>query len=236
MSKITNVRLPNAAPLEYSPQQFDQMIRSLEQVIFQLNNSYTPIVTENTAGAQSWFANAAGAGGFAGGIRGFQVSNGLSVPYGMFMSTVSQTNPDPTAENILTFNQTNFAVGVEIRDSSKIYVSCAGQYLVTMTLQSQNGENANKDFDLWAKNSGTNYPYSRRRYSLPVRKNASETGRRVVMTSGIFTVNDPASEYLQMAWWGETVNVDLIADSTATTPTRPAIPSAILTINFISAQ
>jgi hypothetical protein len=45
MSKITNVRLPNAAAGEYNPQQFDQLVRSLEQIVLQLNASYTPIVT-----------------------------------------------------------------------------------------------------------------------------------------------------------------------------------------------
>jgi hypothetical protein len=55
MSKITNVRLPNAATQGYSPQQIDQLIRSLEQIILQLNNTYTPIVTENKDQAQAWF-------------------------------------------------------------------------------------------------------------------------------------------------------------------------------------
>ena len=55
MSKIFNVRLPNAAPREYSPQQFDQLVRSLEQVILQLNTTYTPVTSENNLGAVSWF-------------------------------------------------------------------------------------------------------------------------------------------------------------------------------------
>lgn len=55
MSKITNVRLPNASPLEYDPQQFNQLVRSLEQIILQLNNTYTPVVTENKDQAQTWF-------------------------------------------------------------------------------------------------------------------------------------------------------------------------------------
>lgn len=234
MSKIANVRLPNASPT-YEPQQFNQLIRSLEQVILQLNSTYTPNTSENTASAQSWFASAAGAGGFAGGIRGFQVSNGISLPYAMLMKTASQTNPDATAENILTFDQVNFTNGISVVDNSKIYVSCAGQYLVTMTLQSSNGENDVRKFELWAKNSGTNYPYSRRRYDLPARKNASTPGHRVASLSGIFTVNDPSSEYLQLAWWGETTNVFLEAYSTESSPTRPAIPAAIVTVNFISA-
>lgn len=54
MSKILNVRLPNASP-QYSPQQFDQLVRTLEQVVLQLNNTYTPVVTENKDQAQAWF-------------------------------------------------------------------------------------------------------------------------------------------------------------------------------------
>jgi hypothetical protein len=46
MSKILNVRLPNANPREYSPEQFNQLVRSLEQVIFQLNSTYTPVASE----------------------------------------------------------------------------------------------------------------------------------------------------------------------------------------------
>ena len=55
MSKITNVRLPNAATQGYSPEQFNQLVRSLEQVILQLNTTYTPIFTENTQSAVTWY-------------------------------------------------------------------------------------------------------------------------------------------------------------------------------------
>ena len=54
MSKIANVRLPNAS-MEYSPSQFNQLVRSLEQIILQLNSSYAPIVSENKNEAQAWF-------------------------------------------------------------------------------------------------------------------------------------------------------------------------------------
>lgn len=55
MSKITNVRLPNAVSQNYDPQQFNQLVRSLEQIILQLNSTYTPVTSENTLGALSWF-------------------------------------------------------------------------------------------------------------------------------------------------------------------------------------
>ena len=55
MTKITTVRLPNAAQGEYSPQQFDQLVRSLEQIVLQLNASYTPIVTQQNSNKRAWY-------------------------------------------------------------------------------------------------------------------------------------------------------------------------------------
>ena len=119
MSKIANVRLPSVASANYSPEQFNQLVRSLEQVIFQLNSNYTSTIDQDSAVTQSFFANTSGAGGFAGGIRGFQLSNGISLPYGMFMNTASQTNAGATSANALTFNQTNFSNGVRVVDTAR---------------------------------------------------------------------------------------------------------------------
>jgi hypothetical protein len=54
MSKLNNVRLPNASPA-YSPEQFNQLVRSLEQIVLQVNTSFAPIVAENKSTAQAWF-------------------------------------------------------------------------------------------------------------------------------------------------------------------------------------
>ncbi len=55
MSKITNVRLPNAVSSGYSPEQMNQLIRSLEQIILQLNATYTAVTSEDKDQAQTWF-------------------------------------------------------------------------------------------------------------------------------------------------------------------------------------
>jgi hypothetical protein len=60
MSKISNVRLPNAATQSYSAEQFNQLVRSLEQIILQLNSTYTPIVTEDKDAALTWYESGGG--------------------------------------------------------------------------------------------------------------------------------------------------------------------------------
>jgi len=105
MSKIFNVRLPNAVSGTYDPQQFNQLVRSLEQIILQLNSTYTSITDQNQGAALGWMSgSSAGAGGgFAGGNRGFQVSNGIMLPYALLMDQNDQLNYSATEDNIITF-------------------------------------------------------------------------------------------------------------------------------------
>ena len=236
MSKINNVRLPNASTGGYDPQQFNQLVRSLEQVIFQLNNTYTPVTSENTAGAATWMAMGSGAGGgFAGGIRGFQNSNGIILPQAMMISDQDQTNASITGENLLTFAPA-FSNGISVESGSRIKVPCAGQYLVTFTLQVTNRSNTAAEFEVWAKDTGVNYPLSNTRFDVPARKSGMIWSHIVPAITGIFTVDDPTNDYLQVAWWSDNLNVFIQNYAAGTSPTRPAIPSVILTINFVSAN
>ena len=235
MSKINNVRLPNAAQDAYSAEQFNQLVRSLEQVIFQLNNTYTPTVSDDKAGAGSWFAAGSGAGGgFAGGIRGFQISNGISLPNAMLISNIDQDLTSTTTEELLTYDVVALSNGIRVVDNSKIYVPCAGQYLVTFTLQVSNRSNAAQEFEVWTKDTGVNYPSSRTRFDIAARKDSSTWSHIVPAITGIFTVNDPSTNYLEIAWWASSTDVFLEHYAADTSPTRPEIPSVILTINFVS--
>lgn len=235
MSKINNVRLPNAAPRDYSPEQFNQLVRSLEQVILQLNSTYTPTTSDNIAGAATWMAMGSGAGGgFAGGIRGFQNSNGIILPNAMMISEDDQANASITGENLLTFTPA-FSNGITVESGSRIKVPCAGQYLVTFTLQVTNRGNTAAEFEVWAKDTGVNYPLSNTRFDIPVRKSSGVWAHVVPAITGIFTVDDPTNDYLEIAWWSDSLDVYLENYAAGTSPTRPAIPSVILTINFVSA-
>jgi len=53
MSKLDQPRLANAT-VEYSQQQMDQIIRTLEQMVLQLNNTFTQDV-QDVNEAQAWY-------------------------------------------------------------------------------------------------------------------------------------------------------------------------------------
>jgi hypothetical protein len=236
MSKINNVRLPNASTGEYDPAQFNQLVRSLEQIVFQLNSTYTPVVSQNTASAATWMGMGGGAGGgFAGGLRGFQLSNGILQPHAMLMSAVDQGSAGITSENIVTYDNVVISNGIRVVDNSKIYVPCSGQYLVTFRFQVSNRSNSVAEFEVWAKDTGVNFPLSNTRFDVLARKSASINAHTVPTVTGIFTVTDPSVNYLEIAWWSDNIDVFLENYPENTSPTRPSISSVILTINFISA-
>jgi len=240
MSKIFNIRLPaSATTTEFKPGDFNQLKEAVNQIVFQLNNTYTPVASENNLAARGWMAAGAGAGGgFAGHVTGFQSSTGIKLPYAMLMSDADQTSGGTTSENLITYNQPIFEYGIR-RDSSntsRIYFDYPGEYLVNVGCQVTNRDNAIHEFELWAKNTGTNYPLSNTRFDVPVRKSASIWGHIVASISGIFTVNDPTTEYLEMAWWSDSTDVYIEHYAAGTNPTRPEIPSVILTANYVSTE
>ena len=108
MSKIQNVRLPDAATGDYSPQQFNQLVRSLEQIVLQLNSSYTAIPDQNVAASMLWMK------GSAPGIRGFQLDYGVQLPHAMLMNNTDLINLGTTLENIVTFDLPIFQRGIRL--------------------------------------------------------------------------------------------------------------------------
>lgn len=238
MSKIINIRLPaSATTTQFKPQDFNQLKEAVQQIVRQLNSTYTPTISENNVNALSWMANGAGAGGaFSGHVRGFQDSVGIMLPYGMFMDNADQSNAGTTVANTLRLNTPIFGSGIRVVDDTKLYFDYPGQYEINVSCQIVNGTNDLQEFELWAVNTGVNYPLSNTRFDVPRRKNPSQLGHIAAAISGIFTVTDPVNEYLEMNWWAESTSVYIEHYAARTNPARPEIPSVILTAKFLSAE
>ena len=158
----------------------------------------------------------------------------LQNPHAMLMSDQDQSNPSITGFNYLIYNQPVITQGVEVRNNYEIWFEKAGQYLVTFTMQVSNRSNAAQEFEVWAGFNGSNYPLSNRRFDIAARKDSSTWAHIVPSVSGIFTVNDPTNDYLTIKWWASSTDVFLEHYAAGVTPTRPEIPSVILTITFAS--
>ena len=155
-------------------------------------------------------------------------------PHAMLMSDEDQTNPSITGANQLSFNQPIITQGIRVENTDEIWFDEPGQYLVTFTLQVTNRGTAAAEFEVWAAYNGTNYPLSNTRFDIPARKSATVWAHIVPAITGIFTVTNPDTEYLTIKWWADSTDVYLEHYAAGTSPTRPEIPSVIMTINFVS--
>jgi hypothetical protein len=155
-------------------------------------------------------------------------------PHAMLMSDEDQTNASITGANQLSFNQPVITQGIRVENTDEIWFDQSGQYLVTFTLQVSNRSNAVQEFEVWAGYNGTNYPLSNTRFDIPARKSGSVWAHIVPAITGIFTVANPQTEYLTIKWWASSTDVFLEHYAAGTSPTRPEIPSVILTVNLVS--
>jgi len=106
MTKIFNVRLPNATTSGYSAEQFDQLVRSLEQIVLQLNTTYTSFPDQNTSSAYTWFSRTAGPAG-----SGSSAQLPL-LPYGSFQDSTAQYLSSITEVMPMRFDTTDYSNGV----------------------------------------------------------------------------------------------------------------------------
>ena len=217
--------------IEYDQQYMLQLIRVIGLYFSQLDS-----LTPNQA--QSYRADNFSGGTFRGDIYGGFI-NGfgpkMEFPYAMLMSDQDQASAGITSENLITYNTPVFQNGIFVENNSRLRFSYAGQYLIIVNCQFTNRGNSAAEFELWAKNSGVNYSLSNTRFDIPARKSVSTWSHVVAVINGIFTVNNPATEYLEIAWWSDSADVFIEHYPAGTTPTRPEIPSVILTANFASA-
>jgi hypothetical protein len=138
-------------------------------------------------------------------------------------STQTQTNPTANTENVMTFNTTAEAYGISIQSSSQIRFQYSGTYSITFSAQLDKTDSGSDTLDVWLKTNGTNVSNSNTRYTLD-----GNNAKSVAILNYIVTVN--AGDYCEIAWSSPDTEVRLYYEGVQVSPTRPAIPSVILTI------
>jgi hypothetical protein len=127
MSKIANVRLPNASA-QYNPGQFDQLVRSLEQIILQLNSSFGSTLDTNTSAAADVFGQGTG------GVVSVAGAEKIFVPFGAFQDNTTQIDGSITQAYPIRLNTTNFECGVRVDSHEADFTASISS--TTMTVSS----------------------------------------------------------------------------------------------------
>jgi hypothetical protein len=155
-----------------------------------------------------------------------------SVPYGAFQDSTDQTAASTTVAYPITFNTTDFSNGITLSNSSRLNVKNAGLYNLQFSIQFKNTTNDGQDVDVWFRKNGTNIANSNSRFHPPARKSSGDPSHMIAALN--FFVDMAANDYIEIMWRTENTGVSIEHFGTSTSPTRPAVPSAIVTMSFVS--
>jgi hypothetical protein len=112
-------------------------------------------------------------------------------------------------------------------------VSKEGIYNLQFSVQLNNPNNAPHDVDIWVRKNGVDIPNSNSRFGLPARKNPGDPFH-ILASLNIFA-DMKQDDYLELVWSTTSTTINLTGYAAGTSPTRPAIPSVITTLSFVSA-
>ena len=156
----------------------------------------------------------------------------LNLPYGAFQDSTDQTAANTTTAYAITFDTTDYSNGITLSNSSRLNVSQAGIYNVQFSIQFKNTTNDSQDSDVWFRKNGTDIAKSNSRFGLAPRKSAGDPSHIIAALN--YFVDLAESDYLQLMWRPSDVGVSIEQYPAGTSPTRPATPSVIATVSFVS--
>ena len=156
----------------------------------------------------------------------------MNNPHGAFQDSTNQVAANTTTAYAVTFNTTDFSNGVTIASSSRITVADAGIWNLQFSIQFTNTTNASQDVDVWFRVNGTNVANSNSRFGFAPRKGAGDPFHIIAAMNYFVSLN--ATDYVQIMWRPTDTGVSIEQYAAGTSPTRPAVPSAIVTMSFVS--
>ena len=156
----------------------------------------------------------------------------INNPFGAFISTQDQTAANTTTAYAITLSSTTASNGVTLVSGSQVTFGYSGYYNIQFSVQLSNSTNAPQDVDIWFRKNGTDIDNSNSRFGLAARKSVGDPFHLVGTVNLVEAFN--ADDYVQLYWRTSDVGALIEYYAAPSTPTRPAIPSVILTATFVS--
>lgn len=151
---------------------------------------------------------------------------GQPVYYGSFYSTQDQSSAGANLQNKMTYNVTDIANGVSIVSNSRITIANAGVYNIQFSAQFDKTDSGDDKVDIWLCKNGSPLINTNTQTLL-----AGNNAKHVAAWN--FFVNAAAGDYYELCWSSPDAAVFINYIAAQSSPTRPATPSLILTVNKV---
>ena len=147
--------------------------------------------------------------------------------YGQFWDTTTQNNGGATTANPMTFNTSdafNAGVSITVGNTSHVVIANPGVYNLQFSAQFAKTDSGQDTVSVWLAKNGVNVPDSCSDIDL------NNNNARSIAAWNWLVNPTVANTYYQIYWSSSDTNMSIIAEGTRINPTRPAIPSVILTV------
>lgn len=227
MLKFRAPPLPIAGS-DYRQDYFAQLIRALGLYFNQLD-SKTPVQWEQVI-----------ADNFTGGLFSGD-GYGITLPHIAASDSTDQYATGNDIPTVVAWDTLDSSSGWTLNAPGSATAQHAGIYKITYSLQLVNDANAIHEADVWLRVNGVDVPNSATKFTLPARKSATIPAYICAYSEVTFAVNE--NDEIELYWAtdqaatsGGTLGVYILHDAAQAAPyARPAIPSALGSIVFISA-
>lgn len=154
------------------------------------------------------------------------------IKYGAWHSSATQTAAAINTAYTMTVNTTDYTNGCSVASSSRFTAASAGLYNVQFSAQLVSTDSSTHDVSIWLRKNGTDVASTNSMISVPS-KHGSINGQ--VLPAWNFFIQLSASDYVELMWSTDSTNISIEATGTQTSPTRPATPSLIVTMDRVHA-
>lgn len=217
---------------EYDRRQQDLLINAL-RLYFNVLDSLTP-QQANSYTADNFYGGLFSGDGY-----------GLKLPHIAASDSTDQIAGGNNTATLVNWNTLDSGYKWTLNSPGSATADVAGVYKITFSLQFINTANAIHYVDVWLKVNNNNVANSTTKFFVPARKSASagEEGYLCAYSEVTFVVD--AGDEIELYWATDlagnpttpTNGVYMFHDAASASPySRPAIPSAIGSITFVSAN
>lgn len=154
------------------------------------------------------------------------------IKYGSWISTATQTAAAANTAYAISLNTTSYSNGITLGSGSRLTVTEAGVYNVQFSLQLENTDTVIRDASIWMRRNGTDVANTTSLIAVP-NSHGGAAGHTVAAWN--FFIQLSASDYVELYWSAESTLLTIPAVTGLTTPTRPDIPSVIVTMDRVHA-
>lgn len=145
---------------------------------------------------------------------------------GTFFDTQVQTNSGANQVNLLKYRTNDIVDGVSIVANTKITMAHAARYNIQFSAQLDKTDSGVDYVDIWLRKNGVDVDYSNTRVEMP------KVDAKLVAAWN-WIVEPVVGDYYEIAWSSADADMRIYAEGAQTNPTRPGIPSVILTVTQV---